>query len=168
LNNKILILIAVIGVFVFGSATAMMSLDSPTTVQLYKVSITKDTAPPQSVELSCDPGDTVVSGYVIFPDGVTGEVNTVAINNGGGMIVGQQGATELADVTYQIICAKAFSFPIDMSIVGGELLDINTVSLLVGAIGVNPVITGLVGITLAGIVGQAVWFIHRRQKSEKS
>lgn len=51
------------------------------------------------------------------------------------------------------------------NMIGGELLDINTVSLLVGAIGVNPVITGLVGITLAGIVGQAVWFVHKRKKN---
>jgi len=55
-------------------------------------------------------------------------------------------------------------FGIALGAVGGELLEINTVSLLVGAIGTNPVITGLVGITLAGIVGQAVWFIHKRKK----
>ena len=50
------------------------------------------------------------------------------------------------------------------SMIGGELLEINTIPLLVGAIGVNPVITGLVGITLAGIVGQTAWFVHRRKK----
>jgi len=50
------------------------------------------------------------------------------------------------------------------SMIGGELLDINTVSLLVASIGTNPIITGLVGITLAGVAGQAVWFIHRRKK----
>ena len=50
------------------------------------------------------------------------------------------------------------------SMIGGALLDINTLSLLVGAIGVNPIITGLVGITIAGVAGQAVWFIHRRKK----
>jgi len=54
------------------------------------------------------------------------------------------------------------------SMIGGELLDINTVSLLVASIGVNPVITGLIGITLAGVAGQAVWFVHRRRKSENS
>jgi hypothetical protein len=52
-----------------------------------------------------------------------------------------------------------------MNAVGGELLDINTVSLLVGAMGVNPVITALMGITIAGIVGQTVWFVHRRKKN---
>ena len=50
------------------------------------------------------------------------------------------------------------------SMIGGALLEINSVSLLVGSIGVNPVITGLVGITLAGVAGQAVWFVHRRRK----
>ncbi len=50
------------------------------------------------------------------------------------------------------------------SMIGGELLDINTVSLLVASIGVNPVITGLVGITIAGVAAQAVWFVHRRKK----
>jgi len=50
------------------------------------------------------------------------------------------------------------------SMIGGALLEINSVSLLVGSIGVNPVITGLVGITIAGIVGQTVWVVHRRKK----
>jgi hypothetical protein len=53
-----------------------------------------------------------------------------------------------------------------MGMIGGALLDINTLPLLVGAIGVNPIITGLVGITLAGVAGQAVWFVHRRKKKE--
>ena len=65
-------------------------------------------------------------------------------------------------------CAK-INFPLNLgSMIGGELLDINTASLLIGAIGVNPVITGLIGITLVGVVGQAVWFVHRRRKSENS
>jgi len=50
------------------------------------------------------------------------------------------------------------------SMIGGALMDIDTISLLVGAIGTNPVITGLVGITIAGVAGQAVWFVHRRKK----
>jgi len=52
--------------------------------------------------------------------------------------------------------------------IGGVLLDIDTMSLFVGAFGVNPVITGLVGITIAGVAGQVVWFVHRRRKSENS
>ena len=59
-------------------------------------------------------------------------------------------------------------FGIAMETVGGALLDINTLPLLVGAIGVNPVITGLVGITIAGITGQVIWFIHKKRKSENS
>ena len=54
------------------------------------------------------------------------------------------------------------------AMIGGELLAIDTIPLLVGAIGVNPVITGLVGITIAGIVGQTAWFVHRRKKSKIS
>ncbi len=50
------------------------------------------------------------------------------------------------------------------SMIGGALLDINTVSLLVGAIGTNPVITGLVGITIAGVAAQAIWFVKSRKK----
>ncbi len=62
-------------------------------------------------------------------------------------------------------CQK-INFPM-MGMIGGELLDIDTMSLFIGAIGVNPVITGLVGITIAGVAGQAIWFVHRR-KSENS
>lgn len=52
--------------------------------------------------------------------------------------------------------------------IGGTLLEINTISLLVGAIGTNPIITCLVGITIAGVAGQTAWFVHRRKKSENS
>jgi len=45
------------------------------------------------------------------------------------------------------LCAN-FNFPMDMGMVGGGLLDINTISLLVGAIGTNPVITGLVAVSI--------------------
>jgi len=59
-------------------------------------------------------------------------------------------------------------FGLAMEAVGGAFLDIDSVSLLVGAIGTNPVITGLVGITLGGVAAQAIWFVHRRKKSENS
>ena len=54
------------------------------------------------------------------------------------------------------------------SMIGGAILDIDTASLLVAAIGTNPVITGLVAVTLAGVAGQAAWFIHRRKKKNSS
>ena len=57
------------------------------------------------------------------------------------------------------------TFPMQMGMIGGQLLDINTLPLLVGAIGTNPIITGLVGITLAGVAAQAVWFVHKRKKN---
>jgi len=59
-------------------------------------------------------------------------------------------------------------FGLVMNAIGGELLEINTVSLLVAAIGTNPVITALVGITIAGVAGQAIWFVHRRKKNNSS
>ena len=50
------------------------------------------------------------------------------------------------------------------SMIGGALLGIDTTSLLVASIGTNPVITALVGITIAGVAGQAAWFVHKRKK----
>jgi len=52
------------------------------------------------------------------------------------------------------------------SMIGGALLDIDTTALLVAAVGTNPIITGLVAITLAGVAGQAIWFVHKKRKSE--
>lgn len=49
--------------------------------------------------------------------------------------------------------------------VGGNILEIDNYALFVAAIGTNPVITGLVGITLAGVAGQTLWFVHRRKNS---
>jgi len=49
--------------------------------------------------------------------------------------------------------------------VGGNILEIDNYALFVAAIGTNPVITALVGITLAGVAGQALWFVHRRKNS---
>ena len=48
--------------------------------------------------------------------------------------------------------------------VGGVILDIDTVSLLAGTIGIDPLLTGLIGITIGGLAVQAVWFVHRRRK----
>lgn len=49
--------------------------------------------------------------------------------------------------------------------VGGNILEIDNYALFVAAIGTNPVITGLIGITLAGVAGVTVWFVHRRKNS---
>ena len=63
---------------------------------------------------------------------------------------------------------NCLNHPICDALVGGYLIDIDNASLFVAAIGTNPVITGLVGITLAGVAVQAVWFVHRRKNSENS
>jgi uncharacterized protein YjbI with pentapeptide repeats len=55
--------------------------------------------------------------------------------------------------------------PICADLVGGHLIDIDNVSLFVAVIGTNPVIAGLIGITLASIAGPAVWFVYRRKNS---
>ncbi|MGQ0790755.1 MAG: MopE-related protein [Nitrosopumilaceae archaeon] len=47
--------------------------------------------------------------------------------------------------------------------IGGTILEIDNYALFVAAIGVNPVITGLVGITIVGITGQVVWFIYMKK-----
>jgi len=56
----------------------------------------------------------------------------------------------------------------DEAQIGGYLIDIDNASLFVAVIGTNPVLTGLVGITLAGVAGPAVWFVHRKKNSENS
>jgi len=58
---------------------------------------------------------------------------------------------------------NCLNHPICGALVGGYLIDIDNASLFVAVIGTNPVLTGLVGITLAGVAGQAVWFVHRRK-----
>jgi len=63
---------------------------------------------------------------------------------------------------------NCLNHPICGALVGGHLIDIDNVSLFVAVIETNPVLTGLVGITLAGVAGQAVWFVHRRKNSENS
>ncbi len=53
-----------------------------------------------------------------------------------------------------------------MAIIGGALLSIDTTAVLVAAIGTDPVVTGLVALTMAGVAGQTAWFIHRRKKQK--
>ena len=60
---------------------------------------------------------------------------------------------------------NCLNHPICDALIGGHLIDIDNASLFVAVIGANPVLTGLVGITLAGVAGQAVWFVHRRKNS---
>ena len=50
-----------------------------------------------------------------------------------------------------------------MASVGGELLAIDSVVLFVAAIGVNPVVTGLVVITLAGVAWQTAWYLNKKK-----
>jgi len=51
-----------------------------------------------------------------------------------------------------------------LAAIGGALLSIDTTAVLVAAIGTDPVITGLVAITMIGVAVQAAWFIHKKKK----
>ncbi len=64
--------------------------------------------------------------------------------------------------------AFADTFTFSDAVTGGEPNDIKSSLLLVASIGTNVAIYGLVGITIAGVAGHAVWFVHRRRKSENS
>ena len=54
------------------------------------------------------------------------------------------------------------------TMIGGFLIEIDTMALLVATTGTNPVITLMIGITIAGVAGQVAWFIHRRKKKNSS
>ncbi len=64
--------------------------------------------------------------------------------------------------------AFADTFTFSDAVTGGEPNDIKSSLLLVASIGTNVAIYGLVGVAIAGAVGQTVWYIHRRKKSENS
>jgi len=49
--------------------------------------------------------------------------------------------------------------------IGGTLLEIDKFALIVAAIGIDPLITGLVAITIVGVAGQVAWFVHRKKRN---
>jgi len=158
MKKSIILLMAVLVISTsIGTATAILvpiSLDgTPSTVQLYTVSQTQLVTPPQFAELNCDSGDTVVSGYIIYPDGESGDVNTVAINNGEGMIVSQGGSTSVVVVTYQIVCAKTV-----LMSVGGLQIPTDTTALLLGYTILNSY---WIAPTAVGI-GVGIYLVKRR------
>ena len=102
--------------------------------------------------------------YSYSTEGPGNSFNTSFDTNTNSFIVQTEGESATGFFQAHALCAN-FNFPMNMGgMIGGELLDINSVSLLVASIGTNPIITGLVGITIAGISGQTVWFIHKRRK----
>ena len=106
-----------------------------------------------------DPAQVVIDSF-----GISEEIDH--INNQYTVGVGASslnGGLPIVLVTPQVYCAN-FNFPMGgMSMIGGELLDIDTLSLFVGAIRVNPVITGLVAITMGGVAAQAIWYVNSRR-----
>ena len=102
------------------------------------------------------PGSSVFS-YQVFPepDFLLNEYRlTVSVFGGEG--------TDVVSVQAIAHCGQ-LTFPMGMSMVGGIPLDIDTLSLFIGAIGVNPVITGLVAITMGGVAAQAIWYVNSRR-----
>ena len=83
------------------------------------------------------------------------------ITNSYRVVVTQFSTDVQIEVTAKALCGK-INFPM-MGMVGGIPLDIDTVSLFIGAIGVNPVITGLVAITMGGVAAQAIWYVNSRR-----
>lgn len=53
-----------------------------------------------------------------------------------------------------------------MQAIGGMDIQINTLAVMAAGVGVDPLITGLVVITMVGITGQVAWFVHRRNKQK--
>ena len=51
--------------------------------------------------------------------------------------------------------------------VGGLFLEVDKYALLVASIGVDPLITGLVALTIAGVAGQVGWYIKKKKFSNK-
>ena len=99
-----------------------------------------------------------ISTIIIFPTGV---VN----NDCSGTISGEtttSGAINSATIKFDdgTLASTCFSVAI-----GGILIEIDTMALLVATTGTNPVITLMIGITIAGVAGQVAWFIHKKKKS---
>ena len=59
-----------------------------------------------------------------------------------------------------------FSIPTGQ-VIGRTLLEINTISLLITSIDANPIITGLVGITIAVVAVQSLWIIQKKKKKNE-
>jgi len=49
--------------------------------------------------------------------------------------------------------------------IGGTLLEIDKFALIVAAIGIDPLITGLVALTIVGVAGQAAWIVHKKKRN---
>ncbi|MFI5405310.1 MAG: hypothetical protein ACHQ1D_02220 [Nitrososphaerales archaeon] len=122
---------------------------------------------------TCDTLDDSSCGIGTYPDNVLGQ----CIGTAGSVVCGPK-TEEIAGICVpdlNQICGQGTMIVQGMCIVeqmgqmvGGTLLEIDNYALFAAAIGTNPVITGLVAITLAGVAGQAVWFIHKKKNSNKS
>jgi len=49
--------------------------------------------------------------------------------------------------------------------IGGVLVEISALAVLAAAVGVDPLITGLVAIIILGVAGQVAWFVHRKKRN---
>ena len=172
-------LLGIITALLFGSFAmsgfyAQAGMEGLTVVHVKPQSITIQGGNPSDTSTAtCPPGTQLIGGdhelrltiplgelYQDFkiekePDFTTNEYNVVGTWLGDPIF----GGVNFAAVAF---CAT-LTFPMGMSMIGGELLDLDTMALFIGAIGVNPVITGLVAITMGGVAAQAIWFVNSRR-----
>jgi len=110
--------------------------------------------------------DLLIPDGTCLPPYVFGDVDIV----GGGYQACLVFPQQIQDLTLAAQCQGAavllsnHCFAEIIAMVGGALLSIDTTAVLVAAIGTDPVVTGLVALTMVGVAGQAAWLIHRRKK----
>ena len=164
------VLLGIIAVTIFGSF-AVSGLfvqagleDLEISIELGNVAFSGIPSTVLTSTATCPNTHKVIGGGIaqlIFPgSGTTTTTETIDLGSNSYVVTyvfNSDSATLQAFAT----CAK-INFPM-MSMVGGIPLDIDTVSLFIGAIGVNPVITGLVAITMGGVAAQAIWFVNSRR-----
>ncbi len=101
--------------------------------------------------------------FIVQPLGITVTFCVASITTIGTMTpVGSCQDGAVLDANDHCVCEQQ-----NNQCVGGVIIDTDTVSLLAGAIGIDPLLTGLIGITIGGLAVQAVWFVHRRRKNNE-
>ena len=168
-------LLGIITVLLFGSfaLSGMMAQAGPEDLEMIEfdglpVVVTKNN--PGSSEALCPPTHKLISGsdVVFIEDTESSGLQYVLAGSADypSNTYVLSGQITFGDGSAMVITAKAhcgkINFPM-MGIIGGELLDLDTMALFIGAIGVNPVITGLVAITMGGVAAQAIWYVNSRR-----
>lgn len=156
MNRKFLVLIFLIGIFGFGSATALVIPIGFTTSDNVKI-YTKTTTfvAPFGVETAyqdfCDPGDTIINGYITdfipptnndFNTGTQFAIKTATQEGFRILFVNDNGPTQ--DVEGTIVCGKV----VQNNVIGGFLLQPDTTALflaygIANAVWLAPTLAGI-------------------------